>query len=117
MDSHFDPDHPSRANRRSEFMRELEIRADTIRSLGKSRITGGADDEPVISKWESCGIGVVQRPNDGQGILRISVGGGEDLPVNVNYVVFRGDRADCIKLLRRALKALEVGPPVSEPSI
>ena len=73
MDSHFDPDHE---RRRSEFMRELEIRADTIRSLGKSRITGGADDEPVLSRWESGGIGVMQRPHDGQGILRISVGGG-----------------------------------------
>ncbi len=117
MDSHFDSDHRSQKQRRSEFMRELEIRADTIRSLGKSRMTGGEDDEPVISRYESCGIGVIQRPNDAQGILRISVGGGEDLPVNVNYLVFRGDRAACIKLLKRALTALEVGPPVSEPSI
>lgn len=113
MDSHFDPDHRTRTHKRSEFLKELEIRADTIRSLGKSRITGGADDEPVLSRWESCGIGVIQRQNDGQGILRISIGGGEDLPVNVNYLVFRGDRADCIKLLKRALTALEVGPPVT----
>ena len=111
MDTHFDPDHPIRT-RRSDFLRELEIRADTIRSLGKSKITGGADDEPILSRWESCGIGVTQRPNDAQAILRISVGGGEDLPENVNYVVFRGDRMDCVKLLRRAISALEVGPPV-----
>ena len=119
MDSHIDPDHARSIQQlfqREGFLRELEIRADTIRSLGKSRLTGGSDDEPVVCRYESCGIGVIQRPDDPQGILRISVGGGEDLPENVNYLVFRGDRESCIKLLTRALTALKVGPPVPRPA-
>lgn len=109
MDSHLDSD-----SRRSAFLEQLRSKADTIHSQGRSNITGGVDGEPVISRWESCGIGVMQRPNDDQGILRLSIGGGDNLPVNVNYCVFRGERQACIDLLKRALTALEVGPPVPD---
>jgi len=109
MDSHLDSD-----SRRSEFLEQLRASSETIHSQGRSKITGGSDGEPVLSRWESCGIGVMQRPADPQGVLRISVGGGEDLPVNVNYCVFRGDREACITLLKRALAAMEIAQPRKE---
>jgi len=54
-------------------------------------------------------IEVVRRPPDPLGILRISVGGGvNDKDGNpVDYVVFRGDPQECVKLLRNAIVALD----------
>lgn len=51
----------------------------------------------------------VRRPDDEQGILRISVGGGVQT-VDVNYCVYRGDLAKCLHLLRMAICALEECP-------
>ena len=104
MDSHLDRDaqHPFRDN----FLRELEQRASKIKMLGQSKITGGADGEEVLAEWKANGVGIRQLPPDEQGILRISIGGG-NTPVPLNYCVFRGSHAACVDLLRKALKALE----------
>lgn len=105
MQSHRDVDF-----QQSEFLKTLEQRAEQIKSEGKSKITAGVDGEPVVSEWKHDGIFVRQMPDDPQGILRISVGGGDHLPVTVNYMTFRGSRGQCVDLLRRALKALETDP-------
>lgn len=47
---------------------------------------------------------------DEQGILRISVGGGDHLPVTLNYCTIRGSVGDCIKMLEMALDALRDSP-------
>lgn len=100
--------HPDESHRQSasEWLKSLEEKAASARAVGKGAITGGADGEPIIAKWESHGVHVTQRPVDEHGILRISVGGG-DTPVPLNYLVFRGDHGQCVDLLRKALKALE----------
>lgn len=97
---------------RDRFMKELEGRAELTKLAERSQITSGFDGEPVLQKWEANGIQVVQRPSDPQEILRLSIGGGEDLPVSLSYLVFRGDRGKCVDLLRKALTALETDPVV-----
>ena len=107
MQSHLDDDSPIQREMREQFMERLRGRAEKIHGEGRSTITGGRKGEKILAEWESEGVGVRQLPADEQGILRISIGGGEHTPVVVNYCVFRGDRAACIKLLKRALAALE----------
>lgn len=102
MQTHFDSD--SR-----DFMNRLRQRADAALSGRKSEITGGNPDEQSLAEWDSNGVGVRQLPPDEQGILRISIGGG-NTPVPLNYCVFRGNHSACVDLLRKALKALESGP-------
>jgi hypothetical protein len=41
---------------------------------------------------------------------RLSIGGGEHLPVTLNYVVVRGKIGQCIDLLEKALVALRECP-------
>lgn len=91
-------------------MSDLEKRAAEIKRQERSKITGGEHGEPVLAEWKSNNVMVTQRPDDPQGILRISIGGGDMLPVSLNYCVFRGSRGLCVDLLRRALKALESDP-------
>lgn len=98
MQTHDDDEH-----RRSEFLSQLQARADRMRERGESRITAG--DEP-LEQWEYEGIHCRQLPDDAQGILRVSIGGGA-LGVEMDYCVHRGERSACISLLRRALAALE----------
>jgi hypothetical protein len=74
-----------------------------------SEITAGKDGEDELAAWSKCQVRVRQLPPDEHGILRISIGGGET-PVPVDYCSFRGDRQECIRLLRRALKALQGKP-------
>lgn len=108
--------HDSDANYRpdpipKEFMDKLTKRAAEIRELEKSNISYGAKDEPVVMEWEAAnGVHIRQMPDDPQGILRISIGGGDHLPVVVNYCTFRGGRKRCVELLRKALAALHDGP-------
>lgn len=110
MQSHLDSDSPQRREFRKKWLDELANRAEKIREQERSTITGGRDGEPVISEWTHNGIGIRQLPSDDMGILRISIGGGNDTPVVVNYCVFRGDHGKCVDLLRRALAAMEEGP-------
>lgn len=110
MQTHDDYDFafpPKRGQIAEQFMRELEGRAQLIKAAERSQIASGFDGERVLDKWEANGVQVVQRPDDIQGILRISIGGGEQLPVSLNYLTFRGDRGKCVDLLRKALAALE----------
>ena len=49
-------------------------------------------------------------PDDEHGVLRMSIGGGDNLPVTLNYCVVRGGIGQCIELLEKALKALRECP-------
>jgi hypothetical protein len=90
-------------------MDRLQRRADAMVDLKQSIITAGKDGEVPLKEWSACGVGVKQLPNDEQGILRISIGGGDHLPVNADYCVYRGDRQACIELLEKSLEALRLG--------
>lgn len=92
---------------RRKWLESLEAKADKMRAAGQSKITGGDEGENPLAEWEHKGILCRHMPPDEHGILRISVGGGQDTPVEVNYCVFRGNRGHCIDLLRKALKAME----------
>lgn len=110
MQSHLDSDFMRRNQLSERFLAELQGRVEAIKQQEASQITGGTDGELVLAEWESNSVHVKQRPDDPQGILRISIGGGDDLPVSLNYLVFRGNRGKCVDLLRKALKALETDP-------
>lgn len=119
MQSHTDSDFlypgnkredPARKDFREQFIKDLSARADFLQAAGKSKITGGVDGEPILMEWTANDIYIRQMPADQQGVLRVSIGGGDHLPVTVNYLTFRGDRGQCIDLLRRALTALESDP-------
>ena len=92
METHRDSEH------RREWLRSLKEKARENREAGLVTITGGAADEEVLAAWQSHGVDVRQRPPDEHGILRISVGGGDDTPVKLNYCVFRGDHSKCVDL-------------------
>ncbi len=91
-----------RTHHDADYLASLEEKAKRMRKAGESEITGGKEGEPELAKWSKAGVDVTKRPDDEHGILRVSVGGNEDMA----YCVFRGKRAECIRLLRRALKAL-----------
>lgn len=107
MQSHDDAEHLN-AERR-EFMDKLRQRAFKMTAEGKSEITGGKVGEQPLDGWKSNKFHVQQMPDDEQGILRISIGGGITIE-QLNYLVFRGDRLACLNLLRTAVKALEKRP-------
>lgn len=104
MQSHNDAEHQEAFRR--EFMDKLKMRAFKMAAEGKSEITAGKVGEEPMDGWEANGVSVRQLPDDEQGILRISVGGGVNIE-KLNYLVFRGDRLACLNLLRTAVKALE----------
>ena len=104
MQSHDDRDF------RQDWLKDLEAKADRMREAGESKITGGDKGERRLAEWQHKTVHVRHMPPDEHGILRISLGGGEDIPVQLNYCVFRGNRGHCIDLLRKALKAMEEGP-------
>ena len=92
-----------------DFYERLEQRAAEAVKHDMSRITGGMSGEPELAAWESHGIHAIQRPNDEQGILRISIGGG--VPGHdINYLVFRGPADLCESLMLRALQAIRARP-------
>jgi len=92
------------------FIKRLRERAVQMTRAGKSTIAAGTPGEDALASWQSHGVHVTQMPDDEQGILRISVGGGTT-PVPLNYCTFRGDHARCVDLLRKALRALEDPTP------
>jgi hypothetical protein len=74
-----------------------------------SGIAGGLPDESVLAEWRYKTLSIVERPEDEQKIVRISVGGG--VPgADISYCVFRGDRTQCAHLLETAAAALRAGP-------
>ncbi len=92
-------------DKKDNFFRKLDGRADLARAVGASKMTGGGEGEPVLAQGKVDGVHVVQRPDDSQGILRISVGGGT--PHDIDYCIFRGNREACLALLKRVTSALE----------
>lgn len=88
----------------------LQERAGQMVQDKASEITCGKPGEETLQSWDSAnGVSVRQLPEDEQGILRISVGGGIQ-KVDVNYCVCRGDLAKCAHLLEKAAHALKDGP-------
>ena len=108
MQTHSDEDFDS-----SDFMRQLAGRAAKMMKDKASEITAGKDGETPLAVWKSHTVHCKHLPPDEQNILRISVGGGDDLTqsLEMNYCVIRGDRGKCIELLRKALKALRADLP------
>jgi hypothetical protein len=107
MQTHDDNNH----GLRQRFLDELRSRADRSEKAGAAVITAGAPDEKPLAQWKaSNGMHVRHLPDDEQGILRISAGGGEHLPVTLNYLVVRGPVGQCIELLEKALVALRESP-------
>ena len=104
MQSHDDADF---SDFRNTWLKSLEDKADRMQAAGQSKITGGDDGEKPMAEWQHKTIHCRHMPPDEHGILRISIGGGQDTPVELNYCVFRGNRGHCIDLLRKALKAME----------
>ena len=96
-------------HRNEDFLERLRERADKCVDELSSTITAGKPGEEPLASWRRGNVDVKQLADDEQGILRISVGGGQT-PVPLNYVVFRGNHGECVDLLRRALAALERRP-------
>lgn len=104
MATHFDNDHRDAA--RQDFLKELELRAELMSDLAKNDLQDGN----VLADWKHDGMRCQLLPDDRQGILRISIGGGDDLPVMADYCNIRGDIGKCIRLLERAVAALKKHP-------
>lgn len=102
MQTHYDQSH------RSQFLAELQGRADKAQQAGVSKIA--SEGEPLAVWKAENGMYVQHMPDDEQGILRISVGGGDHLPVTLNYCTIRGKVGECIKLLGMAIEALRQCP-------
>jgi hypothetical protein len=105
MQTHYDKNH------QSAFIDTLRERAAKAKESAASVITAGEDNEQELASWKaSNGVHCRHLPDDSQGILRLSIGGGEHLPVTLNYVVVRGKIGECIELLEKALVALRECP-------
>jgi hypothetical protein len=103
MQSHEDSQH--------NFIVKLRERAAKANTAAASVIAAGEKDEQELGSWKaSNGVYCRHLPDDPQGILRLSIGGGEHLPVTMNYVVVRGKIGQCIELLEKALVALRECP-------
>jgi len=98
-------------NSNHSFLERLRERADAAEKAAASTITAGTDAEQELGSWKaSNGIHCRHMPDDEQGILRLSIGGGDHLPAKMNYVVVRGKIGQCIELLEKALVALRECP-------
>lgn len=105
MQTHYDDQH------KKEFLELLEARARLSKAIKASEITTGKDSEKPLASWKaSNGIHVTHMPDDEQGILRISCGGGDTLPLKLNYLVIRGRVGECIDLLEMAIAGLRECP-------
>jgi hypothetical protein len=98
-------------DRSHEFMNRLRDRAEQAKGRGDGSIAAGQPNEFPHCAYEATNkVHVRIMPDDPQGILRISIGGGEHLPVTMNYCTIRGDVGQCIALLEKALVALKECP-------
>lgn len=96
---------------REEFLNALRGKADRMGAKGTSSIASGELNEEPICVWKgSNGVHCRKLPDDEHKVLRISIGGGDHLPVTLNYCTVRGDIGQCIELLEKALKALRECP-------
>ena len=110
MQTHDDGNHNLNSNLRNLFMERLRERADTAVVNKSSQITTGKDGEEALAKWKHKGVFVTHMPDDEQGILRISAGGGANMPVQMNYCTIRGSVGQCIQLLEKVIEALKKSP-------
>lgn len=101
MESHRDRDFVDPA-----WLASLEAKANKMRDAGESQITGGKPGEEELGSWSVGGVTIRQLPVDEHGILRISIGGGDVPSPGMDYCVFRGDRAQCRRLLSKVVRAL-----------
>ena len=106
MQSHMDDDTP--VETRNQFDR-LKERAETGRKHRLADITAGKPGEKALAEWEHEGLLVRHMPDDEQGILRISIGGGVSW-AQLEYCVYRGDTTRCAYMLEQAAKALRNKP-------
>ena len=96
---------------RSQFIEELKNRAEKAKQAAASLLTSGAESEEELGRWKGKnGMHCRHLPPDPQDILRISIGGGNHLPVTMNYCVIRGTVGQCIALLEMAISALRECP-------
>lgn len=103
--------HDDYSHKKSVFLRELKMRANRMLRERQSEITAGSPDEQTLAQWNaSNGMQVVHRPDDPHGVLRISIGGGPDTPVRLDYCTIRGGVGKCIDLLEKAIAALRESP-------
>jgi hypothetical protein len=91
------------------FMDRLRERAESMVENKESEITAGKEGEVELASWRHKRWHIRHMPDDEQGILRISLGGGET-PLPMNYLVFRGPVGRCITLLEGALAAIKKAP-------
>jgi hypothetical protein len=104
MQTHSDSQH-------SRFIDRLRERAEKAQRASASTIAAGKGNEPPLVSWKGAnGFHCARLPEDEQGILRLSIGGGDHLPVTLNYLTYRGDTGQCIALLEKALAALRECP-------
>lgn len=97
-----------------EQLRKLAEKAERMNEEGSNTITAGAPGEEPLSKWSAARMAVTHMPPDEHEVLRLSIGGVLDgRPGPWGYLVFRGDRAECRRLLKRALRAIEAGDRVA----
>ena len=82
---------------------DLRRKADALTLARLNKITAGAANEVPELEERHGFMSVTKMPDDEHGILRISIGGNTDSA----YVVFRGDRQQCVNLLQCALQRLD----------
>ena len=105
MQTHHDDQHAD------DFTSRLRERAAKAQRDGTAGITAGKQGEVELANWKgSNGVHVSHMPDDEQGVLRISIGGGDHLPVTLNYLTVRGPVGQCIDLMEKALVALRECP-------
>ena len=108
MQSHDNNDFDPKLSSAFDELAGLEEKAKRMTQEGSNTITAGAPGEEPLAKWSANRMAVTQLPADEHGVLRLSLGGILDgRPGPWGYLVFRGDREQCRKLLERALRAIE----------
>lgn len=101
MQTHRDAEHET-------FMERLRERADAAQKAKASTLTGGEPGEdPLFSGQASNGVHVKVLPDEEQGIIRVSLGGGDHLPVHLDYCVIRGPIGKTIELVEISLAAMK----------
>jgi hypothetical protein len=105
--SHPDYDRHSR-ERTQDVLKALEQKAAILKVTGGSSITAGKVGEaPKLEYTSGNGVHIRHLPDDEHGLIRISIGGGDAIPINADYCVFRGNPSECLKLLKKAIRAVE----------
>lgn len=110
MQTHEDSDAGNELRKR--FMDQLQAKAERMVAEGKSKIAGGDLKEEPLAEWKckENGMWIRHMPDDEHDIIRVSVGGGDHLPVTMNYCTIRGTVGQAIQMLEKAIVALRSCP-------